>query len=78
VSVERGSVAASERDKMSLPEGFTCDSCFAFDHCVAFGVSKSGQTRCDWHPVRFRLDVTRLSPAARQIVNSLVARGGQS
>jgi hypothetical protein len=62
---------------MALPAGFTCDSCFAFSHCVGFGVSQSGQTRCDWHPVRYQLDVSRLSASARQIVNSLVARGGQ-
>jgi hypothetical protein len=67
----------NKRDPLALPAGFTCDSCFAFSYCVGFGVSQSGQTRCDWHPVRYQLDVSRLSASARQIVNSLVARGGQ-
>lgn len=38
---------------MDLPAGKTCDRCFAFKHCTAFLGNVSGNTTCDWFPVRF-------------------------
>jgi len=40
-------------ENFNLPEGFTCDECFAFQFCRGIGVAKPGQTTCDWLPVRF-------------------------
>jgi hypothetical protein len=43
-------------DDMALPEGFTCQDCFAFARfCAPMGIAKPENTRCDWLPSRFRL-----------------------
>ena len=44
---------------MCLPEGFTCDICARFNYCKGLGVIREeSQSRCDWHPVRFKISTT--------------------
>lgn len=38
---------------MSLPPGKTCNDCGYFKRCCAFLGDVSGNTECDWFPVRF-------------------------
>lgn len=39
---------------MKLPEGKTCDDCFAFSFCNGIGCSWPGRTACDYWPNRFK------------------------
>lgn len=43
-----------EREAMKLPDGVTCDSCYAFRFCSGIGCSWSGRTECDYYPNRYR------------------------
>ena len=38
---------------MKLPEGKTCDLCFAFRFCNGIGCTWAGRTECDYWPNRF-------------------------
>ena len=51
-----GNVAyeATVQEEMNLPDGNTCDDCFAFRFCNGIGCTSSGRTHCDYHPNRFR------------------------
>ena len=46
--------AALVEPEMRLPQGTTCDDCWSFNRCKAFGVTKPGQRHCDWSPSAFR------------------------
>lgn len=39
---------------MKLPEGKSCDDCYAAHFCFGIGCSKPGRTSCDYWPNRFR------------------------
>jgi len=51
----------------NLPEGFTCEECYAFRFCFGIGVSKPGQTTCDWFPVRFSPSLESVRKLKQQI-----------
>ena len=38
---------------MELPADVRCDDCRRFSGCLRFGVTKTGQTNCDWFPRKF-------------------------
>ena len=42
------------RDQMQLPEGKTCNDCYAFQFCIGIGCTSHGATHCDYWPNRFR------------------------
>lgn len=46
------------RESMKLPDGLQCGDCFAFTHCKVLFGCESTNTRCDWAPSRFRLQIT--------------------
>jgi MoaA/NifB/PqqE/SkfB family radical SAM enzyme len=48
------------RDSMKLPQGATCDQCFAFEYCAGIGCTWSGRTECDYFPNRFKKKDTKL------------------
>jgi hypothetical protein len=40
---------------MELPDGFTCQDCFAFSRfCKPLGIAKHENKTCDYYPVRFQ------------------------
>jgi hypothetical protein len=39
---------------MKLPEGKTCDVCYAFRFCKGIGCSWEGREECDYWPNRFK------------------------
>lgn len=41
-------------DSMKLPEGRTCDECYAFKFCKGLFGCKPDNTECDYYPVRFK------------------------
>jgi len=49
---------------MNLPEGQTCNDCGHFRFCSGFIGDVSGNTTCDWFPIRF---VPALKPTARAV-----------
>lgn len=48
----------SVQDSMRLPPGLQCGDCFAFAHCKGLFGCEPTNTRCDWAPSRFRLQIT--------------------
>jgi hypothetical protein len=38
-----------------LPDGKTCDECAHFKRCSGLIGSVTGNTSCDWYPIRFRV-----------------------
>lgn len=54
-----------QQPDFSLPEGFTCKDCFAFSFCSGMGIATPEQTKCDYHPVRFRLNNEGLQELAK-------------
>jgi hypothetical protein len=47
------------RDQMALPEGNTCNDCYAFRFCIGIGCTSHGATHCDYWPNRFRPNTER-------------------
>ncbi len=45
-------------DSMNLPEGVTCDSCFAFSYCKGIGCTWAGRKQCDYYPNRYSPKLT--------------------
>ena len=46
-------IATLVEPDMRLPAGKTCDDCWQFKRCTAFGVASPGQRHCDWSPSEF-------------------------
>lgn len=55
--------ACNDKTCMELPSGTTCGDCRNLPRCVAFGVTSSDSTSCDWFPRRF---VAKPAPGVRE------------
>ena len=62
-----GCTGRTFRDETALPEGKTCNDCYAFKFCIGIGCTSHGATHCDYWPNRFRPNVPAQRPSAKDV-----------